>query len=89
VSHSWSAVSRFTIRRGSGHPKIRASRRQATLALPEDKVHQIIGRRAVVARLESVGALQRTAYDFTLAPDDQMRRIRDEFLSYDHPEVEE
>jgi hypothetical protein len=35
-----------------------------------------------------VGRILRIAYDLTLEPDDQMRRIRDEFLSYDHPEVD-
>jgi hypothetical protein len=33
--------------------------------------------------LTLVGAVRRIAYDLTLEPDDQMRRIRDEFLSYD------
>jgi hypothetical protein len=35
--------------------------------------------------------LGRIAYDQTLwnDPADQMRRIRDEFLSFDHPEVDE
>jgi hypothetical protein len=31
---------------------------------------------------------QAIAYDRSLAPDDRMRRIRGEFLSYDHPEVD-
>jgi hypothetical protein len=39
--------------------------------------------------LRLVGAIRRVAYDRSLAPDDQMRRIRDLFLSYDHPEVDE
>jgi hypothetical protein len=35
-----------------------------------------------------VGDLRRLAYDGSLAPDDAMRRIRDRFLIYDHPEVD-
>jgi hypothetical protein len=33
--------------------------------------------------LRLVDALRRLAYDFTLAPDDAMRRIRDAFCDYD------
>jgi hypothetical protein len=32
--------------------------------------------------------LRRLAYDRSLAPDDAMRRIRDRFLVYDHPEAD-
>jgi hypothetical protein len=35
-----------------------------------------------------VGDLRRLAYDGSLAPDDAMRRIRDRFLIYDHPEAD-
>jgi hypothetical protein len=44
-------------------------------------------RHGIAELLALVGRIRRIAYDPTLAPDDQMRRIRDEFLSYDHPEV--
>lgn len=37
--------------------------------------------------LTLVGAIGRIAYNETMAPDDQMRRIRDRFLDYDHPEA--
>jgi hypothetical protein len=39
--------------------------------------------------LTLVGAIRRIAYDRTMAPDDQMRRIRDLFLDYDHPEADD
>jgi hypothetical protein len=50
---------------------------------PPDPTHSI----GDVLRL--VGAIRRIAYDRTLDADDQMRRIRDLFLSHDHPEVDE
>jgi hypothetical protein len=34
-----------------------------------------------------VGAIRRIAYSRSLEPDDQMRRVRDLFLAYDRPEV--
>jgi hypothetical protein len=37
--------------------------------------------------LTLVGGIRRIAYDRTMAPDDQMSRIRDLFLDYDHPEA--
>jgi hypothetical protein len=37
--------------------------------------------------LTLVGAIRRIAYNETMPPDDQMRRIRDAFLDYDHPEA--
>jgi hypothetical protein len=37
--------------------------------------------------LTLVGAIRRIAYNPTMAPDDEMRRIRDLFLDYDHPEA--
>jgi hypothetical protein len=43
-------------------------------------------RHGMAELLALVGRVRRIAYDFTLAPDDQMRRIRDLFLDYDHPE---
>jgi hypothetical protein len=41
--------------------------------------------------LRLVGAIRVIAYDETLwnDPADQMRQIRDLFLSYDHPEVDD
>jgi hypothetical protein len=39
--------------------------------------------------LTLVGAIRRIAYDFSMEPDDQMRRIRDLFLEYDHPEADD
>jgi hypothetical protein len=33
--------------------------------------------------------VRRLAFDRSLAPDDAMRRIRDLFLEYDHPETAE
>ena len=37
--------------------------------------------------LTLVDAIRRIAYDRTMAPDDQMRRIRDLFLEHDDPEA--
>jgi hypothetical protein len=37
--------------------------------------------------LALVDRLRRLAFDRSLAPDDAMRRIRDEFLDYDQPEA--
>ena len=37
--------------------------------------------------LALVDAIREVAYSPSLAPDDQMRPIRDAFLSYDHPEA--
>jgi hypothetical protein len=48
---------------------------------PEPARHSI----ADVLRL--VDAVRGVAYNPSLAADDQMRRIRDLFLSYDHPEA--
>jgi hypothetical protein len=39
--------------------------------------------------LRLVGDVRRLAYDRSLAPDDAMRRIRDRFLDYDHPDANE
>jgi hypothetical protein len=39
--------------------------------------------------LRLVGAIQRIAYGRSLEPDDQMRRVRDLFLAYDRPEVDD
>jgi hypothetical protein len=44
-------------------------------------------RRSLADLLSLVGAIRRIAYDRTMEPDDQMRRIRDAFLDYDHPEA--
>jgi hypothetical protein len=46
-------------------------------------------RHSIAELLTLVGRVRRIAYDFTLAPDDQMRRIGDEFPVHDHPEVDE
>jgi hypothetical protein len=40
-------------------------------------------RHGIAELLRLVGAVRRAAYDRTLAPDDALRRIRDEFKSYD------
>jgi hypothetical protein len=39
--------------------------------------------------LALVDAVRGVAYNPSLAPDDQMRRIRDLFLDYDHPEAKD
>jgi hypothetical protein len=41
------------------------------------------GRHGWAELLTLVGAVRRTAYDRTLEPGDALRRIRDEFKSYD------
>ncbi|MGH3944499.1 MAG: hypothetical protein ACRDSI_05570 [Pseudonocardiaceae bacterium] len=46
------------------------------------------GRHGIAELLGLVGDLRRLAYDRGLAPDDAMRRIRDRFHDYDHPEVD-
>jgi hypothetical protein len=45
-------------------------------------------RRSIADVLCLVGRIRRIAYGLTLEPEDRMRRIRDEFLSYDQPEVD-
>jgi hypothetical protein len=45
------------------------------------------GRHGWAELLSLVGAVRRLAFDRSLAPDDAMRRIRDLFLDYDHPEA--
>jgi hypothetical protein len=45
------------------------------------------GRHSMADLLTLVDRLRRLAYDRSLAPDDAMRRIRDEFLVHDQPEA--
>jgi hypothetical protein len=40
-------------------------------------------RHGIAELLVLVGGIRRIAYDRTMAPDDQMRRIRDLFLEHD------
>ena len=47
------------------------------------------GRHGIAELLALVGDVRHLAYDRSLAPDDAMRRIRDRFLVYDHPEADE
>jgi hypothetical protein len=47
------------------------------------------GRHGWADLLTLVGAIRRIAFDQSMAPDDQMRIVRDLFLSYDHPEVDD
>jgi hypothetical protein len=43
-------------------------------------------RRGINELLRLVGAVRRIAHDSTLEPGDALRRVRDEFHTYDHPE---
>jgi hypothetical protein len=45
------------------------------------------GRHGIAELLALVGDLRRLAYS-SLTPDDAMRRIRDRFGDYDHPEAD-
>ena len=47
------------------------------------------GRHGWAELLQLVGAVRRLAYDPTLEPADALRRVRDAFHTYDHPEETE
>jgi hypothetical protein len=48
--------------------------------------HDEPGRHGWAELLTLIDSIRAVAYNPSLAPDDQMRRIRDLFLDYDHPE---
>jgi hypothetical protein len=52
-----------------------------TIPPPQPKRH------GIAELLTLVGDIRRVADDRTMPPDDQMRRIRDLFHEYDHPEA--